>query len=165
MGGLCRSWRGGDPLSLSPGVPAVDLPKSADRIGKAVNSVAGIAREGNRYFIARRISGGVMGEKWEFPGGKTEEGESDAEALVREYAEEFAVPVRVGKFLGTASFVHEGRQRILNAYSINFLKTNFRLNEHTEWRWATLEEMERLDFVDSDRKLFGVLKMNTHPEI
>jgi 8-oxo-dGTP diphosphatase len=105
-----------------------------------------------------------MGEKWEFPGGKAEEGESDADALIREYAEEFSVPVRVGKFLGTASFIHKGRQRILNAYSISFLKTNFSLNEHTEWRWATFEEMEGLDFVDSDRKLFGFLKTDKRPE-
>jgi 8-oxo-dGTP diphosphatase len=138
---------------------------SPDRTWGAVNSsVAGIAREGDRYFIARRIPGGAMGEKWEFPGGKTEDGESDGEALVREYAEEFAVPVRVGELLGTVSFVHKGRQRMLNAYRIEFLKTGFRLNEHTEWRWATLEEMERLDFVDSDRKLFGVLKTDSRPE-
>jgi 8-oxo-dGTP diphosphatase len=129
-----------------------------------MNSVAGIAREGDRYFIARRIPGGAMGEKWEFPGGKAEEGETDGEALVREYAEEFAVPVRVGELLGTTSFVHKGRRRILNAYQVSFVKTDFRLNEHTEWRWATLEEMERLDFVDSDRKLFEALKTKTHPE-
>jgi 8-oxo-dGTP diphosphatase len=105
-----------------------------------------------------------MGEKWEFPGGKAEEGESDGEALVREYAEEFSVPIRVGELLGTASFVHKGRRRILNAYRIGFLKTDLKLNEHTEWRWATLEEMEKLDFVDSDRKLFAVLKTNSRPE-
>ncbi|MDR0450928.1 MAG: NUDIX domain-containing protein [Treponema sp.] len=129
-----------------------------------MNSVAGIAREGDRYFIARRVSGGLMGEKWEFPGGKAEEGEGDREALVREYAEEFSVPVRVGEFLGSASFVHKGRRRTLNAYQIIFLKTEFRLTEHTEWRWATLEEMEGLDFVDSDRKLFSVLKTDKRPE-
>jgi 8-oxo-dGTP diphosphatase len=129
-----------------------------------MNSVAGIAREGGRYFIARRIPGGAMGGKWEFPGGKAEEGESDAEALVREYAEEFAVPVRVGELLGSASFVHKGQRRILNAYRIDFLKTSFRLNEHTEWRWAALEEMEKLDFVDSDRKLFAALETDNRPE-
>jgi 8-oxo-dGTP diphosphatase len=129
-----------------------------------MNSVAGIAREGDRYFIARRLSGGLMGEKWEFPGGKAEEGESDEEALVREYGEEFSVPVEVGEFLGSASFVHKGERRTLNAYRIKFLKTGFRLNQHTEWRWATLEEIERLDFVDSDRKLLGALKMNSRPD-
>jgi 8-oxo-dGTP diphosphatase len=105
-----------------------------------------------------------MGEKWEFPGGKAEEGESDGEALVREYAEEFAVPIRVGEFLGTVSFVHQGQRRILNAYRIDFLKTCFSLNEHSEWRWARAEEIETLDFVDSDRRLFGVLKTKNQPE-
>jgi mutator protein MutT len=105
-----------------------------------------------------------MGEKWEFPGGKAEEGESDGEALAREYAEEFAVPIRVGEFLGTVSFVHQGQRRILNAYGIDFLKTGFSLSEHSEWRWARAEEIETLDFVDSDRKLFEVLKTKNQPE-
>ncbi|MDR2110325.1 MAG: NUDIX domain-containing protein, partial [Spirochaetaceae bacterium] len=48
-------------------------------------SVAGIAVEGGRFFIAQRIPGGDLGGKWEFPGGKVEEGETDAEALIREY--------------------------------------------------------------------------------
>jgi 8-oxo-dGTP diphosphatase len=99
-----------------------------------------------------------MGDKWEFPGGKVEEGESDAEALIREYDEEFAVPVALGPLLGTASFEHHGIARQVNAYRIYFTETNFKLTEHTRWKWASLEEIETLDFVDSDRKLVPDLR-------
>ncbi|GHV52630.1 DNA mismatch repair protein MutT [Spirochaetia bacterium] len=121
-------------------------------------SVAGIAIEGDKFFIARRTAGGDLGGKWEFPGGKAEEGESDQDAMIREYDEEFSVPVQVGSFLGSASFEHRGLGHTLNAYRIYFLKTDFKLTEHTEWRWASIEEIEKLDFVPSDGKLLPILK-------
>jgi 8-oxo-dGTP diphosphatase len=123
-----------------------------------LNSVAGIALEGGNFFIARRLPGGDLGGKWEFPGGKAEEGESDEDALIREYDEEFKVSVKIGPLVGTVSFDHRGITRILNAYRIDFGSRDFTLREHSEWRWACLEEIEKLDFADSDRKLFVFLK-------
>jgi 8-oxo-dGTP diphosphatase len=130
-------------------------------------SVAGIAWDAGRFFIARRVSGGAMGDKWEFPGGKVEEGESCEVALNREYREEFAVGIRIGAFLGSADFEHRGIPRVVKAYRIFFadtadLRSVFKLSEHTQWRWASLDEIEGLDdagaFVDSDRRLLPTLK-------
>jgi 8-oxo-dGTP diphosphatase len=121
-------------------------------------SVAGIAFEQGKVFIARRLPGGDLGEKWEFPGGKVEPGESDGEALIREYQEEFGVPVEIGVPLGTVSFEHRGCTHTLNAYRVSFSCRDFTLKEHTEWRWADLGELETLDFADSDRKLLPGLK-------
>jgi 8-oxo-dGTP diphosphatase len=121
-------------------------------------SVAGIALEGDRVFVARRKAGGDLGGKWEFPGGKTEEGESDRDALVREYGEEFAVPVEVGSFLGETSFEHGGGRFSLMAYRIRFVHTGFRAAEHETWRWVTLEEIKKLDFAPSDLSLLPLLQ-------
>jgi 8-oxo-dGTP diphosphatase len=122
------------------------------------NSVAGIAAEGGRLFIARRSPGGDIGAKWEFPGGKVEAGESDEEALVREYREEFGVTVTAGPYLGSASFEHHGKARTLNAYRVFFREMDFTLSEHTEWRWAGFDEIGRLDFAGSDSLLIPQLK-------
>ncbi|MDR1059439.1 MAG: NUDIX domain-containing protein, partial [Treponema sp.] len=84
-------------------------------------SVAGVAIEGGRLFIARRKEGGDLGGRWEFPGGKVEPGEGDGEALVREYQEELGVPIEVGPFLSSASFTHRGKEYALHAYRV-FLK-------------------------------------------
>jgi 8-oxo-dGTP diphosphatase len=123
-------------------------------------SVAGIAVEGACVFIARRLPKGDLGGKWEFPGGKVEAGESDAQALVREYLEEFGIVIRTGPHLGAASFEHNGKAYSLNAYRVFFDSPRFVLNEHSEWRWAALDEIETLNFVDSDRKLLPFLKLN-----
>lgn len=114
--------------------------------------------ENGRIFIARRKPGGALGEKWEFPGGKVEEGESDEDALIREYREEFGVYIRPGPHVGTVSFQHRGLSRTLNAYGVYFSTPGLTLREHTEWRWASLEEIETLDFADSDLKLIPSLK-------
>jgi 8-oxo-dGTP diphosphatase len=121
-------------------------------------SVAGIAINGGKLFIARRKGGGDLGGKWEFPGGKVEEGETDEEALVREYAEEFAVAVRIGPLLGSAFFEHRGVGRVLNAYRIYFSPDACKLSEHTQWLWAVPEDIERLDFAGSDLLLLPQLK-------
>jgi 8-oxo-dGTP diphosphatase len=121
-------------------------------------SIAGIAVEDGKIFIARRIPGGDLGEKWEFPGGKVEEGESDQEALIREFREEFAVTIRVGSLVGSATFEHHGKTRTLRAYRVYPESRDFTLTEHTEWNWVSPESITELDFADSDRKLLPELE-------
>ncbi|GHV86507.1 NUDIX hydrolase [Spirochaetia bacterium] len=122
------------------------------------NSVAGIAVNGKKLFIARRLSGGDLGGKWEFPGGKVREGETNEAALVREFAEEFAVPVESGAFIGETSFIHKDTEFTLRAYGVTFLSMDLTLSVHSEWRWAALEEIAALDFAASDRQLFPAIE-------
>ncbi|MDR1318982.1 MAG: NUDIX domain-containing protein [Treponema sp.] len=126
--------------------------------GAEKRSVAGIAVKGNKLFIVRRGAGGDLGGKWEFPGGKAEEGESDEAALEREYREELGVRAGVGPLLASSFFAHNGMNFSLNAYRVSFDEKDVRLSEHTEWRWAGLEDIRNLDFADSDRKLLDPLE-------
>jgi 8-oxo-dGTP diphosphatase len=121
-------------------------------------SVAGIAIEGGRIFIARRKPGGDLGGKWEFPGGKTEAGESGEAALVREFQEEFGTTVEPGPLLGTAAFEHRGAAFDLRAYRVFFTGGELRPAEHSEWRWVPFAELAALDFAGSDRLLFPALQ-------
>jgi 8-oxo-dGTP diphosphatase len=123
-------------------------------------SVAGISVKGGKVFVARRKPGGALGGKWEFPGGKVEAGETCEEALVREYREEFQADIQVGAKIACAAFEHKGKQFSLNAYQFDFLSEDFTLLEHDEWRWVDADELVRLDFADSDKKIFpAVIKM------
>jgi 8-oxo-dGTP diphosphatase len=129
-----------------------------------MNSVAGIAIEKGKVFIARRKAGGDLGEKWEFPGGKVEEGEGDTDALRREYREEFGVAVETGSLLAASEFIHREHKFVLNAYRIFFTDYHFKMTEHTEWRWAALTEIESLDFAGSDRGLLPALQVYLEAE-
>lgn len=55
-----------------------------------VRVVVALASRDGRYLVCKRIGGKHAG-CWEFPGGKVEPGESDADALVRELDEELGV--------------------------------------------------------------------------
>jgi len=130
-------------------------------------SVAGIALEKGKVFIARRKAGGDIGGKWEFPGGKVEEGEGDADALRREFLEEFAATVVVGALLASGKFFHDGKKFALNGYRVFFAADHFTMTEHDECRWAALDEIKTLDFADSDRSLFPQLQayLHTQPDV
>jgi 8-oxo-dGTP diphosphatase len=121
-------------------------------------SVAGIAIQYGKLFVARRVAGGSMSEKWEFPGGKCEDGESCQQALVREFLEEFGVEVKVGGQLAEAEFENNGQKRRLKAFQIDFLSFDFNLREHTSWLWASCAEIESMDFTPSDLKLLYGIK-------
>jgi len=127
-------------------------------------SVAGIAIDGGRFFVALRKAGGSLGEKWEFPGGKVDGDESDEEALKREFLEEFGVKVRVGPRLAGTEFSNKGKSYSLNAYRISFETMDFKMVMHTDWRWATPDEIENdgiaggRGFADSDLGLFPALR-------
>lgn len=118
-----------------------------------MRSVAGVAIRGNRVFVARRTAGGAMGGKWEFPGGKLEPGEQDAEATIREFDEEFGLAVSVGATIGLSSFQNNGKQYELAALLVSFEGAPRELREHDEVRWVGSEELESLDLSDSDRSL------------
>ena len=101
-----------------------------------------------------------MANRWEFPGGKGEDGESDKISLAREFEEEFGIHIEVGNQIANAVFKHGDEERELYAYEISFEipKDGYKLTEHTDTNWATIEEIEKLEFVDSDRLLLPQLK-------
>ena len=59
-----------------------------------VRVVAAVVARGDRALLCRRPAHKRHGGLWEFPGGKREAGESDADAVRRELREELGVTVQ-----------------------------------------------------------------------
>lgn len=126
-------------------------------------SIAGIAYRDGRFLIGQRLATGEMGNRWEFPGGKVDPGETPEMALVREFREEMGVSVKPRELIATVEFSNKHGPVRLLAYKVEGLdKTPTELTEHTELRWATLEEIAGLAFVDSDSLLLPFLKKWVH---
>lgn len=121
-------------------------------------SVACIAFENGKIFIAKRQNSGDMGGRWEFPGGKIEEGESFNQAIVREMQEEFGVQVQVLDKITSGVFEHKGKKCTLDAFFIKLphdgIEKPFELTEHTEYKWVLPSEIPGLNFVDSDMMIY-----------
>ena len=62
---------------------------------KLIKVVAGVVRNGSKFLCVQRgpHKFPYISEKWEFPGGKIEEGESPEGALIRELKEELELEV------------------------------------------------------------------------
>ena len=71
------------------------------------NSVACIVYKDGKILVAHRIPKGDMGNRWEFPGGKVDAGETDQMAIVREMGEEFGVKAVPGEKITSCSFFHK----------------------------------------------------------
>lgn len=118
-------------------------------------SIAGIMYSNGKFLIGHRLPTGEMGNRWEFPGGKVDAGETPEMAIKREFVEELGVEVTILEYITSVEFTNKNGKSELLAYHIDIPNTgDFKLTEHTEMNWATIEEIQKLDFVDSDRLLF-----------
>ena len=127
-------------------------------------SIACIDYRDGKLLIAKRKSGGDMGERWEFPGGKIEEGEDFAQAINREMQEEFGCRVKIFEQLAKADFVHNGKNCTVNAFRVEFendgTEKPFVLTEHTQTQWVSPDQILSRHFVDSDLSLFPQIKQS-----
>lgn len=125
-------------------------------------SIACIDYRDGKIFIAKRQMTGDMGGRWEFPGGKIEEGEDLQQAVVREMQEEFGVTVSVGRKITTGTFTHKGKPCTLDVLEVSFphdgMAERFALTEHTDYKWADINEIPSLNFVDSDLSVYEAVK-------
>ena len=92
--------------------------------------------------------------KWEFPGGKIEEGESHEDALRREIWEELQTTISVDDFLMTVEHQYTNFKVKLHFY---YCTPNgpFEIQEHIDSCWCDLDTIEKLDWAEAD---YPVLK-------
>ena len=81
-------------------------------------SVACIDYRNGKFLIAKRIAHGQMGDRWEFPGGKIEEGEDYTTAIKREMQEEFGCSCKVFEQLAQGTFEHKAKPCSVVAFRV-----------------------------------------------
>jgi 8-oxo-dGTP diphosphatase len=119
-------------------------------MNKKIEVVAAIIKKDNTYFCAQRSDHGELAKKWEFPGGKIEKSETHAEALKREILEELNTKIEVKSFLVTVHHQYKKFKLDLHAYLCEIIEGDLELSEHLDFKWATIDEMKKLDFSAAD---------------
>ena len=120
-------------------------------------TTAGIAIRDGRVLVGKRVKGGSLSEKWEFPGGKNRWGESIEDTLKREYDEELGVKVEVGNEIFQYDFVNKDTQYHLKACLVDVLFDDFRLLVHTDMKWVDAENLMDLPMGGSDNEIRSFL--------
>jgi 8-oxo-dGTP diphosphatase len=111
--------------------------------------VAGALIDSGMVLVAQRDRPPELAGCWELPGGKVGPGETDADALVRELAEELGIEVSVGPRLGDEVALSD--TTTLRAYLVR--QTCGRVahaHDHRALRWVAATELESLDWVPAD---------------
>ena len=121
-----------------------------------IKVVAAIIKDGNKVFISERGYGEFKG-KWEFPGGKIEEGETGEEAVVREIKEELRSTVKVLKFFGEINDVHGDRCFNVKFFICELVESNLELTEHLASKWVEPKNIIADEFMEADKEIIDKL--------
>lgn len=129
---------------------------------KKIEVVAAIIKYNNLILCAQRSYSSLdyISNKFEFPGGKIEEGETKKEALKRELIEELNItPIIKGLYL---SVVHKypDFELTMHSFICETNTTSLKLNEHISHEWLKKEELNKLDWAAADLPIVKKLMSN-----
>jgi len=121
--------------------------------------VGGLIIRDDTYLIARRAQHEKHPGKWEFPGGKVEQGESLQQAIVREFNEELSWNVRSGPSIGVWHHSLDKFDIALNILPVEFTGALPDEQDKSGWTahdavvWRTIDDDSSLDWLGSDEQI------------
>jgi 8-oxo-dGTP diphosphatase len=127
---------------------------------QTIRVVAAVLERQGRYLITQRRASAVLPLMWEFPGGRVEEGETDAHALKREVRHRLEAEIEVGKLISFVSHPYDHYVVDLFLYECTLLSEAPKASNVNAFEWVTSAEFDRFSFTPADEasmnKLLGV---------
>ncbi len=117
----------------------------------------GIIWRDDEILIAKRRTDGLLGGLWEFPGGKTEPGESLEAAVVREVGEELGIEVEPGEKIAAVDHAYSHFEITMYAYHCHFRAGTPRPLGCQEFAWVRPDELDRYAFPAANRRVLEQL--------
>jgi A/G-specific adenine glycosylase len=146
----CAGWAAGTPTRWPSPKPRKQVP--------VVEVVVGLLRnERGEWLMQRRAEEAMLGGMWELPGGKVELGETQEEAVVREFKEELGVTVRVEGFAGRVRHAYSHVHVDLAGYWCTLESGNPVSAQGLPLVWTTALGRAKLAIPRATHKLFDVL--------
>jgi 8-oxo-dGTP diphosphatase len=120
--------------------------------------VAGLSLQNGKLLVCQRTRHQTMPLKWEFPGGKIEEGEQPRDALRRELEEELGILATVGDEV--ARIQHEypnGGMVELRFFVVREYRGELENRIFRDVQWAKATDLPKFDFLEADLTLVNNL--------
>jgi 8-oxo-dGTP diphosphatase len=113
------------------------------------------------YFLTKRLKRAHQGGKWEFPGGKVEDGETVTQALTRELTEEVGIEVLTCQPFMQINHLYKDTTTSTRVHLDVFIVDNF-LGEPSAQEgqgevWCSLTQLVELDFPKANQAIIEKL--------
>jgi 8-oxo-dGTP diphosphatase len=127
---------------------------------RTIRVVAAVISHDGKYLITQRRPTATLPLLWEFPGGRVEEGEADADALKREVFHRLGVEVEPGQLISFVSHPYERYVVDLYLYECRITSGETAPHAVNAFKWVTSSEFDQYPFTPADEanmsKLLGV---------
>jgi 8-oxo-dGTP diphosphatase len=101
-----------------------------------------------------------ISEKFEFPGGKIEDGESKEDALHRELLEELNLSTKIKSSFLTVVHQYPDFELTMHSFICEVERKNLTLREHIDQKWLKINELDSLDWAAADVPIVEKLVSN-----
>jgi 8-oxo-dGTP diphosphatase len=127
---------------------------------------AAIIVENKKILCVQRNKGkyDYISYKYEFPGGKLEEGENEEDALKREISEELNLEIDVAEKFLVVTHEYLDFNLTMHSYLCKANTEKLLLKEHIDAKWLNKNELIELDWAAADLPIVSKL-INTNHEL
>jgi len=137
---------------------------TANGLTRSLTVVAAVIRDADgRVLLTRRPDDRHMGGLWEFPGGKVDDGEAPADALVRELREELGVAAGIERPITFAVHEEQGLRILLLFYAAHVLDGEPKGKEGQAVAWVPVTELASYPTPPADADLMRRLATGEIP--
>ena len=110
-----------------------------------------IIEKAGLVLVTQRSEKMALALKWEFPGGKVEQGESQEVCLLREIKEELNIHIKIVKPLKPNTHHYpNGKEIHLVPFICEYISGHLQLAEHADYKWLKKEALLGLDWAEAD---------------
>jgi len=125
-----------------------------------VHVVAGaLFDDEGRVLLAQRPVGKHMAGRWEFPGGKLDEGESPCDGLGRELAEELGIELERAEPLIRLHHDYPDRRVLLDVWRVTAYRGEPRNLDAQALEWVKPESLHTFNLLEADRPIITALRL------
>ena len=118
-----------------------------------INVTCAIIYFDDKILVTQRSEKMKLPLKWEFPGGKLEENESEIDCIKREILEEINIEIEIVKKISDSIFDYGTFQVKLIPFLANYASGDIVLAEHKEYRLLAISELTNLDWAEADKPI------------